>query len=191
MRATTLMSAAWPLGTSDALLVRMRSNMRVFLCAASAALLASCASDRRTPRAPAGPDFSEARPAEAPPPAPLAASDGKRVIPPEDQLFFDYDSDRVDYHGKVMLSQVATWLKANPAREVVVQGHADHDGNSAYNFDLSQRRASNVAQELQRMGVRRDRIVILAEGENQAILQPAAVNRRVVIFASAIEVSAN
>lgn len=168
----------------------MRSNLRVFSCAASAALLASCASDRRTPRAPAGPDFSEARSAETRPPAPLAASDGQRVIPPEDQLFFAYDSDRVDDEGRIVLSQVATWLRANPAREVVVQGHADHDGDSAYNFDLSQRRASNVAQELQRMGVARDRIVIVAEGENQAILQPAMVNRRVVIFASAIEVSA-
>jgi peptidoglycan-associated lipoprotein len=172
-------------------LARMKTQMRVFLCAASAALLASCASDhRRTPRAPAGPDFSEARSAETRPAAPLAASDGKRVIPPEDQLFFAYDSDRVDYEGRVMLSQVAHWLRANPKREVVVQGHADHDGDSAYNFDLSQRRAGNVALELQRMGIARDRIVIVAEGENQAILEPAAVNRRVVIFASAIEVSA-
>lgn len=123
------------------------------------------------------------------PPAPLAASDGQRVIPPDDQLFFGFDSDRVDYEGQVLLSQVARWVKANPAREVVVEGHADRAGDQAYNLDLSQRRASNVALELQRMGVPRDRIIVVAEGETRASLAPAAVNRRVVIFANAVEVS--
>jgi outer membrane protein OmpA-like peptidoglycan-associated protein len=89
----------------------------------------------------------------------------------------------------MVLAQVAAWMKADRGREVVVQGHADAAGDSTYNMDLSSRRARSVAEFLRSMGVARDRIIVVAEGERAALIQPAEGNRRVVIFASTVEVS--
>ncbi|HUQ07141.1 MAG TPA: OmpA family protein [Kofleriaceae bacterium] len=152
----------------------------------AALALTGCASDRKAASATStpGPDFANRR-AAATEPAPLAASDGERPISPDDQLFFAFDSDRVDRDGQIMLAEVAAWVRADASREIVVQGHADPSGNPDYNLALSSRRARAVAAELERQGVPRDRVVILAVGESNATLEPGMVNRRVVIFASA------
>ena len=168
----------------------MRTHPTVFLSLATAFAMAACGgSDRRAARSPAGPDFSEARPAKTVP-APLAASDGEKVIPPDDQLLFAFDSDFLDREAEELLVQVAAWAKANPAREVVVQGHADRSGDAAYNLDLSQRRARAVGDQLMRLGVARDRVVLLAVGEAEATVEPAPGNRRVIIFAGGSAVTA-
>jgi outer membrane protein OmpA-like peptidoglycan-associated protein len=166
-----------------------RRLRRVLLSAATAAALHACASDQTTtPKGPAGPDFAETNSATVKP-QPLAASDGDRPIAPDDQVLFDFDSDRVNRDGQIVLADVAAWVKAHPARQVVVEGHTDRAGGGAYNYDLSSRRAQAAADELGRLGVPRDRIVVLAEGEDNANLGPEALNRRVVIFANAVEVS--
>src|SRR5688500_3823702 len=124
----------------------MRAYRTIPALLLSAAFAATgCSSDRRpTPRSPAGPDFPEATVITAEP-TPLAASDGERPIPPDDQVFFAFDSDLLEYDGQMVLAQVADWMKADAGREVVVQGHADASGDSTYNMDLSSRRARSVA----------------------------------------------
>jgi peptidoglycan-associated lipoprotein len=152
----------------------------------TALTLNGCASDRsKTASAPAapGPEFASTR-ATAAEPAPLAASDSTRPISPDDQLFFGFDSDRLDRDAQTMLAEVAAWVRADPRREIVVQGHADPSGDSAYNMDLSVRRARAVADELVRMGVPRDHVIVVAVGEQAASLEPGMVNRRVVIFST-------
>jgi peptidoglycan-associated lipoprotein len=155
----------------------------MFLMTAALALSGCGSHSRAATRAPAGPDFAEAR-TQATEPAPLAASEGRKPIPPDDQLFFAFDSDQLDQDGRALLSQVAHWVKADPRREVLVQGHADHAGNSDYNLELSSRRARTVASYLQALGVSPVRITVVAVGETQAIIRPAPANRRVVIFAN-------
>lgn len=146
--------------------------------------LSGCASSgHRTMRAPAGPDFAEAHPRTTEP-APLAVSNGRRPILPDDQLFFAFDSDRLDRDGQTLLGEVAAWVLADPRREIVVEGHADQAGDRDYNLDLSQRRARAVADHLLSIGVPRHRVVILAKGETQAVIEPQMGNRRVVIFGS-------
>jgi outer membrane protein OmpA-like peptidoglycan-associated protein len=163
----------------------MRTSQTLAFILGAALAFAGCASDRKTASAPSvpGPDFANQR-AAATEPAELAASDGTRPISPDDQLFFAFDSDRVDREAQTTLGEIAAWVKADRRREIVVQGHADPSGNPDYNLELSTRRARAVADELQRMGVPRDRVVIIAVGEEGATLEPGMVNRRVVIFAS-------
>lgn len=65
--------------------------------------------------------------------------------------------------------------------KVVVTGYADsRTGSAEYNQNLSQRRAETVADELEKMGVSRDRIVVVAAGGVDA-LSPVSFNRRVTI----------
>jgi peptidoglycan-associated lipoprotein len=154
----------------------------MFLMTAALALSGCGSHSRAVARTPAGPDFAEAR-APVTEPAPLAASEGKRPIPPDDQLFFAFDSDQLDQDGRVLLTEVAHWMKADPRREVLIQGHADHAGNTDYNLALSSRRAHAVSDYLQALGVSPTRVTLVAVGETQAAIRPAQVNRRVVIFA--------
>ncbi|MBZ0234361.1 MAG: OmpA family protein [Deltaproteobacteria bacterium] len=156
----------------------------------AALALSGCgSSDRSTaPRYPAGPDFSEARTTTTDP-APLAASDGRRPIPPDDQLFFGFDSDELDHDGRVLLANVAAWAKAHPAREVIVHGHADAAGDRDYNLELSARRARAVADHLRSLGVPLDRVTVVARGENDAVIEPPQGNRRVVVFGNTVALS--
>jgi outer membrane protein OmpA-like peptidoglycan-associated protein len=78
-------------------------------------------------------------------------------------------------------------LQKYPNSRIEVIGHADNSGTAAYNQDLSQRRASSVAQALAATGVQSGRISALGRGEDQPIasnLTPEgrAQNRRVEII---------
>jgi outer membrane protein OmpA-like peptidoglycan-associated protein len=74
-----------------------------------------------------------------------------------------------------------------PNSRIEVIGHADNSGTAAYNQDLSQRRASSVAQALVATGVQSGRVSAIGRGEDQPIasnLTPEgrAQNRRVEII---------
>jgi len=65
--------------------------------------------------------------------------------------------------------------------KVVVTGYADSQtGSAAYNQQLSQRRADAVADEIEKMGISRDRMEVVAAGGVDA-LSPMAYNRRVTV----------
>ena len=70
---------------------------------------------------------------------------------------------------------------------IEVIGHTDNTGSAAFNQDLSQRRASSVANVLRDSGVPSNRLVTFGRGEEQPIasnLTPEgrAQNRRVEII---------
>lgn len=114
----------------------------------------------------------------------MAASDGSKPIPPEDQIFFQNDSDALNSDGRTLLSEVASWVMAEPGRHIVIEGHADKRGAKDYNLDLSNRRALAAATYLRSIKVPDDRIIITAVGESESSLAPGGVNRRIVIFAT-------
>jgi outer membrane protein OmpA-like peptidoglycan-associated protein len=51
------------------------------------------------------------------------------------------------------LFPLAEFLKENPDRNVLIEGHTDNTGAPAYNLELSQRRADTVASFLISQGV--------------------------------------
>ncbi len=65
--------------------------------------------------------------------------------------------------GKV--SELAAYLKQNPAYQVELEGFADPRGTQAYNLKLSTRRVHAVREALIGAGVPADRILIGAYGE--------------------------
>ncbi len=149
---------------------------------------AACARDKPAATVPAAPEFAD--PATLPARPDDAASPGTARIAPEDQLFFANDSAVLQPDVLGLLDNVATWVKANPERTILVQGHADASGTADHNRDLSARRAEAVALYLREHGVPSSRITLVAEGEHAASLVPHGANRRVVIFATTIEQAA-
>lgn len=97
---------------------------------------------------------------------------------------FKINSSKITSEEMVNVFNLAEYLKANPAVNVVIQGYADKDtGTAEYNQKLSQARAQAVYDALTKTyGVKGDRLSIDAEG---SAVQPYSTNdwNRIVIFA--------
>lgn len=99
---------------------------------------------------------------------------------------FTLNSARISDMEMVNVYNTAEYLKANPGQNVVIAGYADKGtGSSAYNMDLSKRRAEAVKKALvDKYGISADRLSVQAEGSNT---QPYGENNwnRIVIFSVA------
>lgn len=117
----------------------------------------------------------------------IITNTGDRLILslPQD-IVFATDSFAVRPDLQNDLVSVATSLNKYPQSTVQVIGHTDSDGDAAYNQQLSERRATAVANVLLNAGVSGARLQTFGRGENQPIasnLNAAgkAQNRRVEI----------
>lgn len=96
---------------------------------------------------------------------------------------FTINSAKISDEEMVNVYNTAQYLKDNPAVNVVIKGYADKDtGTTAYNQELSQRRAQAVYDALTNTyGISANRLSIEAEGSTT---QPYSTNNwnRIVIF---------
>jgi outer membrane protein OmpA-like peptidoglycan-associated protein len=67
------------------------------------------------------------------------------------------------------IDQLATMLRDNPDRKVVIQGHTDSMGSAGRNKTLAMERAQAVRVALYRRGVDPARIVIQSSGEQNPV----------------------
>ncbi len=147
---------------------------------ASAFFAATAATVVTAGPASAGPDFvGEAHGAR-----PLAASDARTAILPEDDVAFDHDSHALRDTTMTQIATVARWLRAHPGHRLVLEGHADASGPALYNDDLAFRRADLVRQHLIGHGIASDRLLVVVYGESRAHREISPVDRRVVMFAT-------
>jgi outer membrane protein OmpA-like peptidoglycan-associated protein len=109
----------------------------------------------------------------------------------ESGLLYDFDSDAVRAEARGNLRELAKSLEQYPKSNVLILGHTDDVGGSAYNRGLSQRRADSAAAYLSSQGVERRRIEARGLGESEPVEsneeeEGRARNRRVevAIFAS-------
>jgi outer membrane protein OmpA-like peptidoglycan-associated protein len=101
-------------------------------------------------------------------------------------ITFAYDSADVQPQFQRTLDQVASTLAQYNETYIDVYGHTDSTGSDAYNQDLSERRATSVADYLAGHGVQTARIGTRGYGETQPIAANdtdagRAANRRVEI----------
>jgi outer membrane protein OmpA-like peptidoglycan-associated protein len=88
------------------------------------------------------------------------------------EVLFDYNSTALRSASRSALQEMAEVFQNYQDTTIVVEGHADSTGSTAYNQRLSERRADSVAMYLQNLGVRGSRIDALGYGESQ----PRATN---------------
>ena len=158
----------------------------VVLSAASALLLAACATPsperRAAAAAPAAPVAPVAQAVEAP--ATPAAQSGSTTVaesavgaievqpaPQADAaalagryVYFDFDSALIRSEFKDSIDAHARQLMADPAATLRIEGHADERGSREYNLALGQRRADAVARALQLLGVADARLETVSYG---------------------------
>ena len=113
-------------------------------------------------------------PAPAPAPAPAAAPAPPRPEPkafvPDPQLadiFFDFDKSAIKPEATSVLKTSADWLKSNPNRSLIIEGHCDERGTEQYNLALGDRRASAAKDYLVAQGVAASRINTVSYGEER------------------------
>ncbi|MCB1231590.1 MAG: OmpA family protein [Verrucomicrobiae bacterium] len=80
-------------------------------------------------------------------------------------LYFEFDDEGVNARSARQLRIVADILRADPARKLHINGHADALGTDDYNEGLSNRRAAAIREQLIAFGVSGDQIVTKAFGE--------------------------
>lgn len=106
-------------------------------------------------------------------------------------LLFGFDSSVVRAEARANLRELATSLDRFPGTDLVILGHTDQLGSTAYNQGLSERRANAAASYLMSQGVSGTRVLTRGLGETEPIASNGSeagrqTNRRVeiAIFAS-------
>lgn len=94
-------------------------------------------------------------------------------------IYFDYDSFQVKPEFAATLDAHAKFLKADPKRRVVLQGHTDERGGREYNLALGQKRAEAVRRALGVLGVSEAQMEAVSFGEEK----PAATGLDEAAFA--------
>jgi outer membrane protein OmpA-like peptidoglycan-associated protein len=84
-------------------------------------------------------------------------------------ILYDYDSDAIRPSAAVNLQALATSLKKHGDTELLIVGHTDAMGSSAYNQDLSTRRADSAFRYLGVEGISLGRMSTAGRGELEAV----------------------
>jgi peptidoglycan-associated lipoprotein len=110
-------------------------------------------------------------------------------------VYFEYDSFSLDADAENRLRTKAAIMRANPAVELRVEGHADERGSTEYNIALGQRRAEAVRTFLSGYGVPTARVSTISYGKERPAVEGSneaawARNRRAEFAVTAGEISA-
>lgn len=123
---------------------------------------------------PSPPPGEEVRIAEQPvapaPPSQFAPAPAPQALRPAAELtdvFFDFDRFAIRSDARSALEANAALLKSRPDRKILIEGHCDERGTSAYNLVLGERRAQAARQYLQDLGVAPSQIQIVTYGKER------------------------
>lgn len=84
-----------------------------------------------------------------------------------EDVFFGFDTWQISNEGKQTLMLDAEWIKANPGKALVIEGHCDERGTSAYNLVLGEKRARAVQKYLIELGVNPNRLTVVSYGKER------------------------
>ena len=81
--------------------------------------------------------------------------------------FFNYDAATLDGDAQAALTASATWVRANPGYNLLIEGHCDERGTEQYNLALGDRRANSAKEFLMTLGIDGSRIRTVSYGEER------------------------
>jgi peptidoglycan-associated lipoprotein len=95
---------------------------------------------------------------DAPPPAEFRSTSGVRTIN------FAFDRADIQPADAAILDGNADWLRVNPERIVLIEGHCDERGTAEYNLALGERRALATKAYLVARGIAETRLTVTSYG---------------------------
>jgi peptidoglycan-associated lipoprotein len=84
-------------------------------------------------------------------------------------VHFAFDSATLSDEARTLLEGKATWLQTHPGLKVVIEGHCDERGTTAYNLALGARRANAAKRYLVALGVDAWRLSTISYGEERPL----------------------
>lgn len=102
-------------------------------------------------------------------------------------ILFDVNSSSLSELAQEQLQKLAGVLQAASSSQILVEGHTDVTGTTAYNKSLSEKRAASVKTYLVSQGVASERIRTVGYGEARPVATNSTrkgqeKNRRVELF---------
>lgn len=82
-------------------------------------------------------------------------------------VYFDFDQYAIRGDARSALKRNADLLKSQPNQQLVIEGHCDERGTSAYNLVLGERRAQAAKRYLQDLGLALSQIQITSYGKER------------------------
>jgi peptidoglycan-associated lipoprotein len=102
----------------------------------------------------------------------------------QEVVYFEFDKAELDDDAKRKLEENASWLKADPARTLTIEGHTDETGTPEYNLALGERRDKTSREYLLALGVDHTKVSIITYGEERPASKEDSQNRRSVFIAT-------
>ncbi len=102
-------------------------------------------------------------------------------------VYFDFDSADINAGADKVLNEIEAAVKSMSPNQILLSGHTDTSGNSAYNRRLSIRRSQAVAKALASRGIKSRVMDMQHYGESKLMVPTAdgvkeAGNRRVEVY---------
>jgi OOP family OmpA-OmpF porin len=94
---------------------------------------------------------------------------GCEIILQLSDAHFEFDKATLTPEAMAVLDGALEKLRANPAKQFEIAGHADAIGSEEYNMDLSRRRAESVLEYLAAQGADASRYGVAAYGESRPV----------------------
>ncbi|HEX7125509.1 MAG TPA: peptidoglycan-associated lipoprotein Pal [Thermodesulfobacteriota bacterium] len=82
-------------------------------------------------------------------------------------VYFEFDSASLTDGAREALNFNANWMQRFPGTRVLIEGHTDQRGSTAYNLALGERRAVAARDYLVSLGIARERIQTISYGKER------------------------
>ena len=87
----------------------------------------------------------------------------------DEDIYFDFDSSVLKDTAKKSLIRKAEWFRTNPDASIIIEGHCDERGTSAYNIALGDRRAQSAKAFFVDLGIDSNQISTVSYGEERPV----------------------
>ncbi len=86
-----------------------------------------------------------------------------------EDVYFDFDSSALTNIARNVLSRKAEFLRINADSSIIIEGHCDDRGTSAYNIALGDRRAESAKAYLIDLGIDAMQLSTISYGEERPV----------------------
>lgn len=114
--------------------------------------------------------LSSTTPAQtAPPVAAPTLSEPATVMAPDNtgigDIYFDFDQYSIRADAQPVLDRNGQWMRKEPGKSLLIEGHCDERGTLAYNLVLGEKRAKAAKRYLETIGIPAARLQTTSYGE--------------------------
>lgn len=85
----------------------------------------------------------------------------------ENRAYFAFDSAEISDDARDELAAQSRYMKHNPDKNIVIEGHCDERGSTEYNLALGALRAGNAKHELMKNGIESERVKTISYGKEK------------------------